>query len=240
MSGISYTKDAIDVINYSKEEAARTNSASIEPSHLMLGIIRNTEGYAARILESLYDSPRKIVRELVRSLLNVQQFSSPKVELKDLYFSEETTRILRLCLLESKLDDKESIGSEHLLLGIMKEEKNKAAQVLLNNDITYKKIKDIISREGALTPTSGLDFDENEEDEGIERHGMQRTGNSGRPYKGSSDHTSKSYGNRNENTDKNLSLLNKYGTDLTKAAAEGKLDKVIGRDKEIELSLIHI
>ena len=234
MSGISYTKEATDVIRYGKEEAARTNAASIEPAHLMLGIIRNNESNAAQILKSLYADFKKIREELEHLLEDEQQSSNSKVEIKDLYFNEETTRILRLCFLESKLDDKESIGSEYFLLGIMKEEKNKAAQVLLQNNITYDKIKSKISGKETPVPSAGLNFDEGEEDDGIERHGMQRSGDSGMPYKGNSGHTSQSSRNRSENTDNNLTLLNKYGTDLTRAAAEGKLDKVIGRDKEIE------
>ena len=128
MNGISYTKEATDVIKYSKEEAARTDAESICPEHLLLGIIRNEESNAAQIMKSLYTDLKKIRRELEDVLEKESNNKNmPKVELRDLYFNDASTRILRLCFLESKLENKESIGSEHILLGIMKEDKNNAA-----------------------------------------------------------------------------------------------------------------
>lgn len=233
MNGKSYTKEATDVIKYSKEEAARTDAASIKPEHILLGIIRNEESNAAKIICSLYADLKKIRKELEERLVN-DNINLPKTELKDLNFDEQSTRVLRLCFLESKLEDKDSMGSEHILLGIMKEEKNNAAQILKQNNITYEKIKGRISDTTTPAPTSGLNFDESEEDDGIERRDGNRFGsNDSFPHSGN-DYTSQTKRGKPDNGDKNLVLLNKYGTDLTKAAAEGKLDKVVGREKEIE------
>lgn len=236
MNGISYTKEATDVIKYSKEEAARTDAESICPEHLLLGIIRNEESNAAQIMKSLYADLKKIRRELEDVLEKESNNKNmPKVELRDLYFNDASTRILRLCFLESKLENKESIGSEHILLGIMKEDKNNAAQILMQNNITYEKIRSRMSDTETPVPSSGLNFDESEEeDEGIERRGGQGFGRQDLPSRGEQEYTSKTKKGKTESGDNNLVLLNKYGTDLTKAAAEGKLDKVIGRDKEIE------
>lgn len=234
MNGISYSKEATDVIKYSKEEAYRTNATSIRPEHILLGIIRNNESNAAQILKDLYADLKRIRKEIEDVLeKETDNLNLPKVDIRDLYFGENTTRILRLCFLESKLYNKDSIGSEHILLGIMKEERNQAAQILIQNNITYDKVKNKISGHDTPVPSSGLNFDE-EEDDGIERRGMQRPGSSGMSPKDGSEYTSQASKSKNEPGDNNLTLLNKYGTDLTKAAMEGKLDKVVGREKEIE------
>lgn len=233
MNGISYTKEATDVIKYSKEEAARTEASSIRPEHILLGIIRNEDSNAAKIICSLYADSKKIRRELEEKLFN-DNINLPKTEIRDLNFDEQSTRVLRLCFLESKLEDKDSIGSEHILLGIMKEEKNNAAQILKQNNITYEKIKGRMSDTASPIPASGLNFDESEEDDGIERRGGNRFGsNEPGPHSGH-DYTSQTKKGKPDNGGNNLVLLNKYGTDLTKAATEGKLDKVVGREKEIE------
>ena len=234
MNGISYSKEATDVIKYSKEEAYRTNATSIGPEHILLGIIRNDESNAAQILKDLYADLKKIRKEIEDVLeKETDNLNLPKTDIRDLYFGENSTRILRLCFLESKLYNKDSIGSEHILLGIMKEERNQAAQILIQNNITYDKVKNKIAGHDAPVPSSGLNFDE-EEDDGIERRGMQRPSPSEMSPKGGSEYTSQTSKSKNEPGDNNLTLLNKYGTDLTKAAMEGKLDKVIGREKEIE------
>lgn len=234
MNNISYTKEATNVIIYSKEEAARTDAPSIMPEHILLGIIRHDGCHANTIIKSLYADLKKIRTELELSVRNnLDENELEKIELKDLYFDEKSIRILRLCLLESKLHNKEEIGSEHILLGIMKEEKNNAAQILMQNNITYEKIIGRIKGNKDITPSSGLSFEENEEeDDGIERRDWGKgTGNSSR---GSSENIFQTQKEKTDNGDNKLVFLNKYGIDLTQAAANGKLDKVVGREKEIE------
>lgn len=232
MNEISYTKEATDVIRYSKEEAARLEAESISPEHILLGIIRGEDNNAAEILKSLYGDLKKIRKELENALRENDLYEiGQKTELRNLYFNEQSTRVLKLSYLESKLDEKQSMGSEHILLGIMKETNNNAAKVLEDNNITYQKIKDRISRN---LPSSGMSFDEDEfEDDGIDR----KSGKSPFGHDKQSQNTDSAAQTRKSKSDNdggNLVLLTKYGTDLTAAAAEGKLDKVVGRDKEIE------
>lgn len=237
MNKISYTKEATNVIIYSKEEAARTDAPFIMPEHILLGIIRDDDCHANTIIKSLYADLKKIRTELEEAIRNNLNETGPeKVELKDLYFDDKSTRVLRLCLLESKLHNKDEIGSEHILLGIMKEEKNNAAQILMQNNITYEKIIDRISGNSASVPSSGLSFDENEEeDDGIERRNWNKgSGNFGNFSRGNSDNISQTQKEKTDNGDNKLPFLNKFGIDLTQAAARGKLDKVVGREKEIE------
>lgn len=231
MNGISYTKEAADVIKYSKEEAARTDASSIGSEHLLLGIIRSDESNAADLIKKLYGDLKKIRKELEAKISEQADYANiSKTDIKDLNFNDQSTRILRLCFLESKLDNKDSIGSEHILLGIMKEEQNTAAQILIQNNITYKKVKEKLYGVSETSPSSGLSFDEEDEESGIERHREGMFGNSESQRKTSYEQTP---GN-NDNKAKKFDLLSKYGTNLTEAAEEGKLDRVIGRDKEIE------
>ena len=231
MNGISYTKEAADVIKYSKEEAARTDASSISPEHLLLGIIRSEESNAADLIRKLYGDFKKIRKELESEISAMEDNqTTQKTDIRDLNFNDQSIRILRLCFLESKLDNKDSIGSEHILLGIMKEEKNNAAKVLIQNNITYEKVKEKLYGAPQSSPSSGLSFDEEDDDNGIERRRDGMFGNSESQRK--TEYEQKP-GN-NDNKGKKLDLLNKFGTNLTEAAEEGKLDKVIGRDKEIE------
>lgn len=227
-------------MRYSKEEAARMESDSIAPEHVLLGIIRGEDNNAAKLISSLYGDLRKIRKEIENLLRRKEEEAGTeikqKTELKDLYFNEESTRILKLSYLESKIDRKDSMGSEHILLGIMKELNNNAAKVLDQNNITYQKIKSRLDmEESSVMPSAGMSFDEDEyEDDGIDRKGGSYSSGHDKPsQKGvdSAAHTRKSKGDKDDN---NLVLLTKYGTDLTAAAAEGKLDKVVGREKEIE------
>lgn len=233
MNNISYTKEAAEVIRYSKEEAARTEADSICPEHLLLGIIRAENNKAAQTITSLYGNLRKIRRDVEELMKNDEDYASrQKTELRNLYFNEQTTRILKLSYLESKLDEKDSMDTEHILLGIMKETNNKAAEVLESNNITYQKIKNRLSDDTSQAlPSSGMSFDEDEyEDDGIGR----KSGNSRPEHDKPSQNRAESAAQTKKQHDGKLLLLDKYGTDLTAAAAEGKLDKIVGREKETE------
>ena len=221
MNGKSYTKEATDVIKYSKEEAARTDAACIKPEHILLGIIRNEESNAAKIICSLYADLKKIRKELEERLVN-DNINLPKTELKDLNFDEQSTRVLRLCFLESKLEDKDSMGSEHILLGIMKEEKNNAAQILKQNNITYEKIKGRISDTTTPVPTSGLNFDESEEDDGIERRDGNRFGSNDSFHHSGNDYTSQTKKGKPDNGDKNLVTVERQNQNWQQTIDEPK------------------
>lgn len=248
MKDITYTKEADNIIRYSKEEAARTQSDSVRPEHLLLGIIRDGNNKAYRLLESLYIDMKKVRKQLEEILYTI---SSAKTELRDLRFNDSSTKILRLGILEAKIDNRDEFGAEHILLGIMRDNYNNANNVLNENEVTYNKLRERMRRifsddsenvpqldSENVRPTSGMSFDEDEdEDEGIGRKGsgMNKYNPGNELGRNQATHTSNSSKDKQQgDRESKTPALDNYGIDLTRAAEEGKLDKVVGREKEIE------
>ena len=222
-----FTQRVSDVIQYSKEEANRLRNSHIKPEHLLLGLIREGEGKAVRILESLDVNLQRIKTALETELR--MQADAPDTYSDDISFDIHTSRILRMSILEARFLKSPTTDTEHMLLAIMKENQNKASQILEENKVTYQKIWDKLVPK--TEPQSGLDFGEEDEDEedGISR----RTPESG----GHTTHSSDSQNTtriRQQKPDNDTPVLDSFGTDMTKLAAEGKLDPVVGREKEIE------
>lgn len=133
-----FTKRVTDIIQYSKEEANRLRNDSITPEHLLLGMIREGEGKAIQILESLYVDIIKVKAEVISELRKSSIDESTYTEQIEL--SEKTSRILKLSLLEANILKCEAADSEHLLLAIMRDHKTQAATILEDNEVSYEKI----------------------------------------------------------------------------------------------------
>lgn len=221
-----FTQQVSDIVVYGKEEANRLQNAHIEPAHLLLGIIRDGECKAAEILKSFYLDLKAIKNELETQL---REQSIPENYSQDISFSPETSKILTLSLLEAKLMNEQKVDTPHILLAIMRDNQNNASKILEKNDVTYAKIADRLK--SGNTIINGLDFNDDEEEEGIgHRNAPDRNeGASGAPNNRQTTQTAPP-----KYPDGDTPNLNKYGIDLTKAAGEGKLDPVIGREKEIE------
>lgn len=216
-----------DVIQFSKEEANRLRNNYIGPEHLLLGIIREGEGKAVQILESLYVDLKKVKKEIEDELKLTAEASDNYSE--EITFNEKASKILKMSILESRMLKSPTTDTEHMLLAIMRENQNKASQILEESEVTYQKVMDKLIPKAE--PQSGLDFGEEEEDEdeGIRR---QPTGNGeGSPFSQESRSTTRTQQQKPNN---DTPVLDSFGTDMTKAAMEGKLDPIVGREKEIE------
>ncbi len=239
-----FTKRVTDIIQYSKEEANRLRNDSITPEHLLLGMIREGEGKAIQILESLYVDVIKVKAEVISELRKTSVNETAYSEQIEL--SEKTSRILKLSLLEANILKCEAADSEHLLLAIMRDHKTQAATILEDNEVSYEKIFEKLrpkstprndiwgnpfkQQSSQSTPQSGLDFDEDEEDEDCGTIPSQRSASQ-------NEQASKQQATRTKtqaSNDNDTPVLNTFGTDMTRAAKEGKLDPVVGREKEIE------
>lgn len=221
-----FTQRVSDVIQYSKEEANRLRNTCIAPEHLLLGLIREGEGKAVHILESLYVNLQKVKETLEEELRMYSDMSDTYSD--NITFNNQASKILKMSILEARFLKSQIADTEHMLLAIMKEDHNKASQTLEENEVTYQKILDKLVPK--TEPQSGLDFgeEEDEEDENI-RH---QSSNSGRAsYPSDSQKTTQT---RQQKPDNNTPVLDSFGTDMTQLAAEGKLDPVVGREKEIE------
>ena len=222
-----FTQRVSDVIQFSKEEANRLRNKSIQPEHLLLGLIREGEGKAVRILQSLYVDLQKIKQTLEDELRLQADMSDTYSE--DITFDSQASRILKMSILEARVLKSPATDTEHMLLAIMKENQNKASQILEENEVTYQKIWDKLVPK--TEPQSGLDFgeeEEDEEDDGIRRHNPE----AGRAnYTPDPQQTTRT---KQQKPDNDTPVLDSFGTDMTQVAAEGKLDPVVGREKEIE------
>ena len=220
-----FTQQVSDIVVYGKEEANRLQNDHIEPEHLLLGILRDGECKAAEILKSFYLDLKGIKNELETQL---REKSILENYSQDISFSEEASKILTLSKLEARLMNDEKVDTPHILLAIMRDNQNNAYKILEKNDVTYDKIIDRLKQEEA--PFDGLDFNDDEEEEGIGRRGNADKNNGAFGFSTNRQATQTEQKQAEEDTP----YLDNYGIDLTKAAEGGKLDPVVGREKEIE------
>ncbi|MCU0426665.1 MAG: ATP-dependent Clp protease ATP-binding subunit [Candidatus Kapabacteria bacterium] len=196
-----------DVIRLSREEALRLGHDYIGTEHLLLGIIREGEGIAVKVLRNLNADLFKIkkaVEDTVRS-------SGGTLTIGNIPLTKQAEKVLKITYLEAKLYKSDVIGTEHLILSLLRDDDNIASQILSQFSITYdgvrQELDNIIS------------------------------GKSNQPAKGEKKQGSASGGSggKRQAPDRvKTPVLDNFGRDLTKLAVDGKLDPVIGRDKEIE------
>lgn len=220
-----FTQQVSDIVVYGKEEANRLQNDHIEPEHLLLGILRDGECKAAEVLKSFYLDLKGIKNELETQL---REKSILENYSQDISFSEEASKILTLSKLEARLMNDEKVDTPHILLAIMRDNQNNAYKILEKNDVTYEKIIDRLKQEE--TPFDGLDFNDDEEEEGIGRRGNADKNNDGFGSSANRQTTQ----TEQKQADGGTPYLDNYGIDLTKATEGGKLDPVVGREKEIE------
>lgn len=214
-----FTQRVSDIIMYSKEEANRLRNSYIGPEHLLLGLIREGEGKAIEILFNLQINLQDIKNQLEVIVKNNAENDTTYDE--NISFNEKASKVLKLCILEAKLLRNIAADSEHILLAIMKVKDNAAFHVLESNGVTYEKIKLTLQPD----THAGLGFSEDEdEDEDIRQ---SPSGNKSNAAQQQARPAQKKPAN-------DTPVLDNFGTDMTKAAEEGKLDPVVGRVKEIE------
>ena len=214
-----FTQRVSDIIMYSKEEANRLRNSYIGPEHLLLGLIREGEGKAIEILFNLQINLQDIKNQLEAIVKNNAENDTTYDE--NISFNDKASKVLKLCILEAKLLRNIAADSEHILLAIMKVKDNAAFHVLESNGVTYEKIKLTLQPD----PHAGLGFSEDEdEDEDIRQ---SPSGNKSNAAQQQARPAQKKPAN-------DTPVLDNFGTDMTKAAEEGKLDPVVGRVKEIE------
>lgn len=214
-----FTQRVSDIIMYSKEEANRLRNSYIGPEHLLLGLIREGEGKAIEILFNLQINLQDIKNQLETIVKNnVENYTTYD---ENISFNDKASKVLKLCILEAKLLRNIAADSEHILLAIMKVKDNTAFHVLESNGVTYEKIKLTLQPD----PHAGLGFSEDEdEDEDIRQN----------PSSNKSNAAQQQARPAQKKPANDTPVLDNFGTDMTRAAEEGKLDPVVGRVKEIE------
>jgi len=206
-----------DVLSYSKEEAVRLGNAHIGVEHLFLGILRDGEGLAIDALITLGAELYELRMAVEKSIRNEKP--APLADPDSLPLLKSAERILKLVYLEAKAMKDKTIDTGHLLLAILKDENNYATRYLIENGITYNKVKhELVNTE----PESKADFPGDEDDEG-KPYGATGSGGGGKPNPGAAGKPSSE-----------TPVLDNFGIDLTKAAEEDRLDPIVGRETEIE------
>lgn len=203
-----------DILGYSKEEAIRLGNSHISPEHLFLGILRDGEGVAVDILINRGVDLMGLKSSLEKSIK--VESPVPVADHEVIPLLRSTERILKLVYLEAKSLKSSSIESEHLLLAILKDENSLITRFLTEMNVDYQTVKRMVQ---TGSTRARADYPRDEDDEG------QGFGASG---KGSS--SAASSGKSSSDTP----VLDNFGIDLTKAAEEGRLDPVVGREREIE------
>ena len=212
-----------DIITYSKEEANRLRNSYIGPEHLLLGVIREGEGKAIEILLNLNIN----LQDIKYKLENILKRDSETDAIYDanINFNESASKVLKLCILEAKLLKNSLADSEHILLAIMRVKDNSAFRLLESSDVTYDKIIEQLTLQPDIHAGLGFSEDEDEEEDEI-----QNRPSAGSNQSGAAQQTRSTQKKPTNDTP----VLDNFGTDITRAAEEGKLDPVVGRMKEIE------
>ncbi len=210
-----------DVLGYSKEEAVRLGNSHISVEHLFLGILRDGEGLAIDVLVVLGVELYDLRMAIEKNIRNDQPSTVTDPDSLPLLKSAE--RILKLTHLEARSMKEKTIDTNHLLLAILKDDNNYATRYLVENDITYNKIKQEISES---QPENQADFPGDEDEEGKGPFGGGSGGGQPGGSKGSSGASQKS--------SSDTPVLDNFGIDLTKAAEEDRLDPIVGREIEIQ------
>ncbi len=214
-----FSQKVKEVISFSREEALRLSHDYIGIEHLLLGLLREGDGLAIKVMKSLdvnFDELRHRIEESIKD-----KVSPPNFNKNNLPLTKQAEKVLKVTVLEAKALKCDVIGTEHLMLSILKNKDNVGTQILLQFDVDYEIFKSELEyvkqdiADDFTAETESEDFDE--EMETPRRSSSQ--GGSGKRKGASKSHTP---------------VLDNFGRDITKLAEEGKLDPIVGRETEIE------
>lgn len=207
-----------EVISYSREEALRLGHDYIGIEHLLLGLIREGEGLAIKTLKSLEIDAvmlRKIIEDSIKDKVSKTAYNPNSLPL-----TKQAEKVLKITVLEAKVLKSDVIGTEHLMLSILKNKDNVVTQILTQQDVNYDIFKaelDLVQNDiKAELPNDPPDDEPFEDDKGRGGFGTQPPAKKG--------------GNSKSKTP----VLDNFGRDVTFAAEEGNLDPIVGREAEIE------
>lgn len=209
------------ILSFSREEAIRLASSSVGPEHLLIALLRERDGIINDLFEYCNINKQAIKYSLEEKVRND---NIEIVNTNELVLNTQASNILKLAVLEARLQHTDIIDTQHLLLAILHDRSDNAAKLILNeNEMTYEDTLDYLKHQTSL-PKGGVDIpDEDEEmfDSDQKTESNKQT---------SSTATATKQRKQSEQTP----VLDKFSTDLTSAAAEGKLDPIVGREKEMQ------
>ena len=211
-----------EILAFSREEAARLASRSVGPEHLLLGIIREKDSPITELFIRM-DIDLKSVKTELENKVREDEVSEV-INTSELVLNEKASNILKLAVLEARIQHTQLVDVQHLLLAILHDQVNNGAKEVLEfNNMTYENALAVLQKE--VSPTQdGIGLPDEDEEEFEE----SRTTGSGNQSTGSHSTT------QTHKSNAKTPVLDNFSTDLTQAAIEGKLDPVVGREKEIQ------
>ena len=222
----SFSQRVSENLSFSREEALRLSSGAIRPEHIVLGMLRDKQSPLKALLMGANIDVDKVKLQLEK---NIQENNSAAAssENGNISLDEHANNILKLSILEARLQHSKEVDVEHIILAILHDKMASGAKsVLLENGLTYEKAMNFLMQTNSNVKNGvGLSDD----DDNLVSHDNFSSHNN-KNQSATSDTTNKPMGGGTDKTP----VLDKFSTDLTLAAAQGKLDLVIGRDKEIQ------
>ena len=207
-----------EILAFSREEAVRLSCSSVTPEHLLLGMMRMKDGPVSDVFSRLNIKKEDIKFSLEMNVQESEGFIHPE-HLEDLTLNDNASNILKLAVLEARLQHMESVDQQHLLLAILRDRSNNGAkQVLEEHNMNYDNVQSILKAPQAPQPKDALMLPEDDEEEA---------------EVGKNQHTTNTTSEKPKEKSK-TPVLDNFSTDLTKAAIDGKLDPCVGREQEIQ------
>jgi ATP-dependent Clp protease ATP-binding subunit ClpC len=216
-----------DIMAYSREEAGRLQNNYIGPEHLMLGILRDGNGLAIQVLQD-FDIDLHVLKDYIDS--HVRAAQEPEESSNELVINKNTEKALKMSILEARLTKSSETDSEHILLALLKEKSTLINDILTQFQLDYSSaflyIKSILDNrtDNAKTelPSAGANFTDDGDDETSEKYSVNPGGEG------------QSAPSQTKSAGSDTPVLDNFGTDITRAALDNKLDPIVGREKEIE------
>ena len=211
-----------EILSYSREEAARLASRSVGPEHLLLGLLRTGEGPVIDLFKRLNINLQSVKTEL-EDKVRQDEIDQP-IHTTDLVLNEQASNVLKLAVLEARIQRKQRVEEQHLLLAILHDYGENGAKIVLEmNNMNYDDAMTLLFAPTKENVTDGLSLPDEDEEDDIQQ--QKYNGKDGQQAT-----TAQAKKAMNSKTP----VLDNFGHDLTQAALDGKLDPVVGRENEIK------
>ena len=223
-----FSQKVSQILAFSREEAIRMASDSVGPEHLLLGLLREQEGVIKNTFLK-FDIDTQSVKHELEQRLQIDK-TDYQTNIDNIVLNEKANNILKLAVLESRIQRSNVIDAQHLLLAILHDQtNNNAKNILESNNMNYPDTFEYLNQiNKPVNPQNGLGLPEEDEEENEEYVSNSAGSNQGRTSQQAETATQTKQGKSK------TPVLDNFGTDLTKAAMEGKLDPCVGREREIQ------
>ncbi len=250
-----YSDKISSLLDESRREAKRHRSNTVRPEHLLMALLKQRDSVTDRIMRQLNISKTDVTIDCENQLMKDDKVSTSTEQEtdNDVYpdFDEKTDQLMKLAALEARMGRKDTVGLEHLLLAILHDvNNNQARSILENNNMNYNNVSQCLAKENEtlrdMDYNESLTTNEETDTNGLQDNsvGSQATENSMNLSDEDEENTEEEHSNNERNdskttrrlvgiTPKQTPVIDAFAIDLTDAAADGKMDPVVGREKEI-------